>query len=178
MLGALALAHALPVPKERIVASVNLDMPVLLHDFTDVIVFGGSHSTMERVIATAASSMNVALSPDPMPEQAIFVRSDHYALVKAGIPSVMLAPGSANDRDGTMAKFLETHYHRPSDDLSLPIHWEASARFARLNHAIVKAIGDADTPVRWYDGDYFGETFAPGIPKAPKPSKAGNSPSR
>ena len=97
---------------------------------------------------------------------------DHYALVKAGIPSVMLAPGTANDRDGTMMKFLETHYHKPSDDLSLPIDWKASARFARLNHAIVKAIGAADARVRWYEGDYFGETFAPGIPKAPQPAKA------
>jgi Zn-dependent M28 family amino/carboxypeptidase len=139
-----------------------------------VIAFGGSHSTMERAIAISASSMNVALSPDPMPDQAIFVRSDHYALVKVGIPSVMLAPGVANDREGTMAKFLETHYHKPSDDLSLPIDWKASARFARLNQAVVKAIGDADVRVRWYEGDYFGETFAPGVPKVPKPSKAGS----
>ena len=55
--------------EERIVASINLDMPVLLHDFPDVIAFGGSHSMMERAIAMAASSMKVALSPDPMPDE-------------------------------------------------------------------------------------------------------------
>jgi len=173
MLGASALAHALPVPQDRVVASINLDMPVLLHDFSDVISFGGSHSTMEDAVAKAASSMALVLSPDPMPEEAIFVRSDHYALVKAGVPSVMLAPGIANDREGTMGKFLANHYHRPSDDLSLPIDWKASGRFARLNLAIVKTIGDADAPARWYEGDYFGETFAPGVQKAPKPSRGG-----
>ena len=58
--------------------------------------------------------------------------------------------------------------------LALP---KASARFARLNHAIVKAIGDADARVRWYEGDYFGETFAPGIPRRRSPRKQprGNS---
>jgi hypothetical protein len=71
-----------------------------------------------------------------------------------------------------MTTFLETHYHKPSDDLSLPIDWKASARFARLNYAIVNAIGDADARVRWYEGDYFGETFAAAAPKAPKPAKA------
>jgi hypothetical protein len=180
LLGAHALVDQMPVPVSKVVASVNLDMPVLLHDFTDVVAFGSTHSTMEGVIARAAAREGLALSPDPMPEEAIFVRSDHYAMVKAGIPSVMLMPGLANGGQQTTTAFLGTHYHRPSDDVSLPIDWRAAGRFVRVNEAIIRDLSSGTTAVRWYAGDYFGETFAPGATKAPRPPRttAGKSETR
>ena len=41
----------------------------------------------------AAANANIELSPDPWPEQALFTRSDHYAFVKQGVPSVFMVPG-------------------------------------------------------------------------------------
>ena len=115
--------------------------------------------------------MGVTLSPDPMPEQAIFVRSDHYAMVKVGVPAVMLATGMANGGDQAWRKFLATTYHQPSDDVSQPIVWGAGARFAELNYRAVRELANADAPVRWYAGDYFGDRFAPKAEKAPKPGR-------
>jgi len=63
-------------------------MPLITYEFTDVIAYGATHSTLQDAFKQAGAAMNVKLSPDPMPEQAVFVRSDHYAMVKVGVPAV------------------------------------------------------------------------------------------
>jgi hypothetical protein len=166
LLGAAYFAANPPVPADRMVALVNLDMPLLLYDFTDVIPFGGEHSTIGQSVAAAASSMGVAVSPDPMPEQTLFVRSDHYPFVKRGVPSIFLMTGHANGGKQAWDSFLSNVYHRPKDDLSQPIDWRAGARFAELNYRIARALANAPQRPRWYRGSYFGETFAPAQPKA------------
>lgn len=171
LLGAQSFAHSLEIPLDRIAAGIDLDMPMLLYDFTDVVAYGVTHSSLEQVFQKVTTDMGLKLSPDPMPEQAVFVRSDHYALVKRGVPAVMLATGMANGGDKAWATFLGKHYHQPSDDLSLPIVWSAGAKFAELNYRVVRALADADTRPQWYAGDYFGNLFAPGAAKAARSAR-------
>jgi len=172
LLGADYFAHNPTVPIERISAAIDLDMPLLLYDFTDVIAFGAGHSTLEAALKKAGAEMGIKLSPDPMPEQAVFVRSDHYAMVRVGVPAVMLATGMANGGEAAWSKFLSTHYHHPSDDMSQPIVWSAGAKFAELNYRVVRTLADDGAPARWYAKDYFGDLFAP---KASKTAKPGTS---
>jgi hypothetical protein len=178
LLGAEYFAHYPPVPIERVTAAVDLDMPMLLYDFTDVVAYGAGHSTLQDVFEKAGAAMGVKLSPDPMPEEAIFVRSDHYAMVKVGVPAVMLATGMANDGQAAWARFLGTHYHQPSDDLTQPIVWASGARFAELNYRVMKALADADAPARWYANDYFGNLFAARAPKAARPAARAPAPAK
>lgn len=154
------------VPEDRIVSVVDLDMPLLLYPFTDVIAFGGDHSTVARTIADAAASMGVAVSPDPMPEEAIFVRSDHYRFVTRGVPAILLMTGFANGGAPIWKDFLANTYHKVNDDLSQHILWDQGARYAELNYRISRALADSEQRPLWYKGDYFGDTFAPGEPKA------------
>ncbi|HEX8257391.1 MAG TPA: M28 family peptidase, partial [Allosphingosinicella sp.] len=95
-----------------------------------------------------------------------FTRSDHYRFVQEGIPSVFLMTGFGNGGDKQFTNFLATNYHKPSDDLSQPINWEAGAKFARINYLIARDIADAPQAPLWYAGSFFGETFAAGQPKA------------
>ncbi|WP_287817893.1 M28 family metallopeptidase, partial [Idiomarina sp.] len=120
LLGADYFANNPTVPLSSIVANVNLDMPVLLYDFADIIAFGASHSTLGETVSKAAKQFDTEQSPDPMPEQAIFTRSDHYTLVKKGIPAVFLMTGFNSRTEGedggeVWGKFFAEHYHKPSD---------------------------------------------------------------
>jgi len=171
LLGAEYFANYPPVPVERMAAAINLDMPILLYPFTDVVAFGGPHTTLEAAIRKTAAGMGVDVSPDPMPGQAIFVRSDHYALVKKGVPAVMLATGMANGGEAAWAGYFARSYHQPSDDLSQPIVWSAAAKFAELNFRVIRELADADTRARWFAGDYFGDRFAPKAPKVVRPQR-------
>ncbi len=166
LLGAEAFANDPPVPISQITSVVDLDQPLLLYDFTDVIAFGGDHSTMGVAIARAVAKVGVALSPDPMPAETIFVRSDHYTFVKRGVPALLLATGFANGGKAAWEHYLATNYHQPSDDLSLPINWQAGAHYAEVNYQIARELADATERPRWYAGDYFGATFAPTAIKA------------
>jgi Zn-dependent M28 family amino/carboxypeptidase len=167
LLGADYFARNPTVPAGKIVGNVGLDMPLLLYSFTDVIAFGADHSSLGKMVAEAVAPMNLKLSPDPMPEQGVFTRSDHYALVKQGVPAVFLVTGMANGGDKVWGGFLGGGvYHSPGDNLSQPIDWQAGARFAEANYRITRAMADSQVPPLWYQDDYFGETVAPKAKRA------------
>lgn len=158
LLGAEYLAKHPVVGNGKVVGVVNLDMPVLLYPFSDVIAFGANHSTLGPIVARAAAGMNVRLTPDPLPAEGLFTRSDHYKFVREGVPSVFLMTGFEGAGEERFKTFLATHYHQPSDDLALPIDWQAGARFAEINFRIAREIANADAAPKW-NRDSF---FAPG----------------
>ncbi|MDO6427115.1 M28 family peptidase [Thalassotalea sp. 1_MG-2023] len=165
LLGSSYFANNPTVPGTQMVANVNLDMPLILYPFADVIAFGSTHSSLGPIVESAAGKVDVSLSPDPMPEQALFTRSDHYSFVKAGIPSVFLMTGfkskDPNIDGGKMFKdFLKNHYHQHSDQIDLPIRWDAAADFAEVNMMIGLEIANGDKRPAWNQGDFFGKTFA------------------
>lgn len=166
LLGAEWFAAHPTVPKTGLVANINMDMPVLLVPAKDVVPIGLEHSTLKTALDTAAKEIGVGLSADPFPEEVVFVRSDQYAFVRAGVPAVYLdggiEPVTAGDASPKEAldKFLRTCYHQPCDDASQPIQYEDAARLARLNARIGALIGDAAERPRWNKGDFFGDRFA------------------
>ncbi len=172
LIGSEYLARYPVVGSGKVVADVNLDMPILLYDFQDVVAFGAEHSTLGPIVERAAAKMGVTLSPDPMPEEQLFLRSDHYSFVKAGVPSVFLVTGFKNGGEKAFRDFLKTNYHKVSDDIRQPFDWKAGAKFAKINYLIAREIADADQEPRWYAGNSFGERFAKDAPKAPRPAGA------
>ena len=169
LLGADYYASHPTVPAKSIVGLVDLDMPLLLYPFTDVTAFGADHSTVGAIVAQAGASMGISVSPDPMPEEAIFTRSDHYQFVRRGVPAVLLMTGHANGGKDIWNSWLAKIYHSPQDDLSQKIDWDAGARYADLNYRIARAMADGPARPMWLQGDYFGDLFDPRGPRAPKP---------
>ena len=170
LLGAQYLAKNPVTPRGGgVVGVVNLDMPILTYDFQDVVAFGAEHSTMGPIVARAGSRMGVALSPDPLPQEGLFTRSDHYRFVQEGVPAVFLMTGFANGGQEKFTHFLSTDYHRPSDDMKLPFDWNAGAKFARLNYLIASEIANAPQRPLWYGDSFFGKSLAPKDEKASRP---------
>ena len=166
LLGADYFAAHPTVPAASIVGLVDLDMPLVLAPFNDVIAFGADHSTVAKAVAEAGASMGIKVIPDPMAEESIFVRSDHYRFVTRGVPAILLATGFGNGGDKAWKAFLAKTYHSPQDDLTQRIDWNSAARYADLNYRISRALADADQRPLWYAGDYFGDRFAPGAQRA------------
>ncbi|WP_313668490.1 M28 family peptidase, partial [Sandarakinorhabdus sp.] len=120
LLGADYFSRQPTVDVKRIVADVNIDMPILTCDFGDVVAFGGDRSTLGPTVAAAAKAMKLGLSPDPQPEEAVFTRSDHYPFVRKGVPSVFLKTGWTDAKGGMVCKDAErtfrlNSYHEVSD---------------------------------------------------------------
>jgi len=166
LLGSEYLARNPVVGSGKVVGVVNLDMPVLLYDFQDVIAFGSDHSTLGPIVSRAVAQANVKLSPDPLPQEGLFTRSDHYRFVQAGVPSVFLMTGFGGEGATRFRDFLSTHYHKPSDETDLPFDWNAAAKFARINYLIAREIADAAQAPRWYADSFFGKAVGGDRPRA------------
>jgi Zn-dependent M28 family amino/carboxypeptidase len=168
LLGADYFAKFPTVPRGSLVANINMDMPVFLTEVTDVVPIGIEHSTLEADVQAAAQQLGVGLTPDPKPEEVVFVRSDQYAFVRQGIPAVYLDAGiKAKNPDvdalALYEDFLTGHYHQPSDETDLSIHYPSAAVLAQLNAAIGRRVGDAGERPRWKGGDFFGQKFGGGV---------------
>lgn len=164
LLGAEYFVHYPTVSKSQMVANVNVDMPILLYDFTDMVAFGAERSSLGPITEQALAKIGVSLSPDPMPEQGIFTRSDHYRFVQKGVPSVFLVTGwgegvSGKDGGAIFRQFLGSTYHSPGDNLGQSIDYAAGAKFAHANWLIASAIANGDARPTWNEGDFFGDTF-------------------
>jgi len=158
LIGSSYNAHYPTVPAGQIVANLNLDMPILTWDFADIVAFGAERSTLFPAVEAAASRAGVALSPDPLPEEGLFARSDQYSYVKQGIPATYLKPGFANGGEQGDADFRKNHYHKPSDEADL-IDFTQANRFADLNYEIARQVADMDQRPVWKKGDPFGTAF-------------------
>jgi hypothetical protein len=160
LVGAEYFAHNPTVPAKSIVADVDLDMPILTYEFTDVVAFGADRSSIGPSVRKAAARMDIKLSPDPMPDEGIFTRSDHYRFVEQGVPAVFLITGFANGGRAAFTDFMAHHYHKPSDDMNLPLRFDVGAKFARLNYEITRELADSPVKPSWNRGDFFGGKFA------------------
>ena len=164
--------HHPPVPRDAIVANINIDMPVALAPLADVTAFGAENSTLGAVVGRAAAAEGVILSPDAKPEEVIFVRSDQYSFVRAGIPALYIDEGQRStdpvqDQAARVEAFLKQRYHQPGDDLTQPIDWPSLSMLARLNARVVHDVANADERPHWNAGNFFGETFGTAQTKAP-----------
>jgi len=164
LLGSDYFANNPTVPIDSIVANINLDMPLLLYPSADIVAFGAEHSSLEGTVDKAAGRTGFALSPDPMPEEVLFVRSDQYAFVRKGIPAVFLVPGFASsdpsiDGRKEFMHFLGNVYHTPADEVGLPFDEESALRFGLLNYEVILAIANDPQRPSWNEGDFFGSKF-------------------
>ena len=165
LLGSDYFAHFPTVPAKSMIANVNLDMPLLLFPITDIVAFGAEHSSLKGQVKSAIAAEGFTLSPDPLPEEVRFIRSDQYSFVRQGVPAVFLVPGFQStdpDIDGAAVgkDHRQNHYHQPSDDSTRPVDWDTALRFARANVRVGLTIASDDDRPTWNEGDFFGARFA------------------
>ncbi|HEX6862754.1 MAG TPA: M28 family peptidase, partial [Thermoanaerobaculia bacterium] len=156
--------HQPTVPIDRIVANTNLDMFLMLYPVRDVVAFGAEHSSLDRVVRDAAGRLGLEVSPDPYPEQVMFIRSDHYAFVKQGVPAIFLSVGfksadPAVDGRAVLGKWMKEVYHKPGDDMSQAIDFASGVKFAKLNFLVSYLVAQEEKAPTWKPGDFFGDKF-------------------
>jgi Zn-dependent M28 family amino/carboxypeptidase len=165
LLGSDFFASYPTVPKASIVANVNLDESGILWPVRDVIAYGAEHSTLGAAAQRAASQVGIALSPDPAPEQVLFVRSDQYSFVKQGVPSVFTVIGFKSDDPAIKPreiwdKWEAERYHQPQDDMQQPgLRFEEAVTFAKFNFLLGYLVAEDARRPAWNDGSFFGEMY-------------------
>jgi hypothetical protein len=137
----------------------------MLWPLLDIIPFGAEHSSLDGVVKRAAERLHLALSPDPMPEQVIFIRSDQYSFVKQGIPAVYPTPGlKSNDPQidpvAIFKDWEETRYHQPQDDMQQPnLDFNQAVKYAQFAYLCGWLITQDPQRPAWNPHDFFGDHY-------------------
>ena len=152
------------VPRSSLVANFSLDMPFLFHPLRDIVPYGAEHSTLAAPVRAASEHLGLAIGPDPIPEQVLFIRSDHFSFVRRGIPALFIKSGFETgdpnlDGGAINTAFRQNLYHTPFDEVDQGFDFEAGAAHARVNFLTGYIIAQETARPAWNQGDFFGELF-------------------
>jgi hypothetical protein len=164
LLGSDFFAQHPGVPRGAIVANINIDMPMLLGPTRDIMSIGAQHTSLGPAAERAVRAQGYIMTPDNAPAEVLFIRSDQFSFIKQGVPSIHLGGGYLSrprgpDIEALREDFLRTHYHRPSDDLSLPMHYAGAVDLALINARLALDIANQANRPHWNRGDFFGMKF-------------------
>ena len=165
LLGSDYFANNFPIKEGKMVANLAMDMPFFFHPILDIVPYGAQHSSLSKQVAQATKVLNLKVSPDPFPEQVVFVRSDHFSFIKKGIPALfiksgfMTVPEDTIDRSKSDVAWRSTIYHTPQDDMNQPFDFQAAAMHVKVNFLIGYFTANEALAPTWNKGDFFGGKF-------------------
>ncbi len=146
LLGSQYFTAHFTVPKEQIVADINLDYIRPLFPLKRLTVLGLEESTLGATARTVAEKLNILVQPDNEPERGLFRRSDQYNFIRAGIPGIAFIFGyEKGSREETIYRdWYKSNYHKPADDSKQLVDWVGAAQFHRFFSAMTEAVANAD----------------------------------
>lgn len=157
LLGSRYFALNPTVPKEAIVANINMDMFLPLFPMKTVMVLGLDESDLGEDIRAVTAAMEVGVQPDPEPQRNRFIRSDQYSFVREGIPALAMKVGydEGSPEAKIAADWTRERYHAPSDDLDQPIDRGAAADFTRMIGELCLRVANRDGRPAWKSTSFF-----------------------
>ena len=153
-------AHPL-FPAGQTVVDLNYDALFPFGRTRDVVVTGAERTTLWPIVQQEARRMNLAIQPDPRPEQGSYYRSDHFSMAHAGIPAVTIEGGSdyygkpADFSQSSFNEFNSKHYHQPSDEYHDDWDFSGMQQMAEFGLAIGIDAANLDQLPTWRAGDEF-----------------------
>ena len=145
------------LPPGALVADINFDMPLPIFPLRSVTPIGFEESSLGETAQAVATRFGLPVVPDPWPDRNVFIRSDQYNFVKAGIPSLFMKFGFARDTPEAEIEraWRANIYHSPRDDLRQPVQPREIGTFTRYVGAVLRAVADAPQRPAWHPDSYF-----------------------
>jgi Zn-dependent M28 family amino/carboxypeptidase len=149
-------------PKEKTVASINMDGINPYGRMKDVMVVGSGQSEMEDYLREEAKKLQRDVLPDDEPEKGFYFRSDHFNFAKIGIPALYLKIGSDFIGKGReygqelKATYTQRYYHQPADELDTTrMNFEGAIDDLELLFRVGKNLANSDRWPKWKEGSEF-----------------------
>ena len=157
LLGARWFVDHPPVPKASIVADLNLDQLRPLFPLEIMTQLAVNESTLGATARKIAGTMGIRIQPDPEPERSLLTRADHYPFMQAGVPATGFIFGYAlgTEAERRYREWYQVRYHRPQDDLTQPMDFEAAGKFNRFFYTLAETVADAPERPAWTAGSAY-----------------------
>lgn len=160
-------------PIEKVVADLNFDGigTEVYGPVKRIVGFGAEYSDLGAVMEGVLTATGMILTADPLPEEGVFYRSDHYAFVQKGVPALMLLGGPEGETSKWIARaqaWMETDYHQPGDIVRPEWVWDGARTVAVIGLVIGMRVANAEASPQWLPSSPFKRV--PGT-VAPPPSE-------
>ncbi len=147
-------------PLEKVAANINFDGigTEVYGPVKRIVGFGAEHSDLGTVFEEVSAATGNIVTPDPLPEENAFVRSDHYAFVKRGVPALMLMGGPDGDPSiwvGRMKKWMTSDYHSTTDTVKPDWDWTGPQTLAKVGLIIGLRVANSDVMPVWRTSSPF-----------------------
>lgn len=147
---------------KKIAANLNLDGTgtEIFAPVKTFVGFGAEHSTIGTVFEDVSKSFGIKIIPDPMPEEKIFMRSDHYSFVERGIPAIKLLGAPAGDPQKWIERsdlWKKTDYHQPTDTIKPDWVWEGAEAVAEVMGVVGLRLADSPQMPSWLPSSPYGK---------------------
>ncbi len=160
LLGSLHYALDPLFPPETTTGGINIDGLNVYGSTGDVSVVGYNMSELQDYLSRYAEKQNRILIPEKYPERGGFYRSDHFNLVRVGVP--MLYANSGEDftgRDEEYAKMIrqdrEARYHSPDDVINDMWDWTGLDQNLWLFYNVGKELANSREWPEWNEDSEF-----------------------
>ncbi|MET0752399.1 MAG: M28 family peptidase [Pyrinomonadaceae bacterium] len=147
---------------KKVAADLNLDGigSEVYAPVKTMVGYGAEHSTLGAMLADVAKIMDINVIPDPIPDEKIFLRSDHYSFVERGVPALMLMGAPAGEKEVWMKRIRDwekTDYHNPGDTIKPDWAWEGAETVAEVMGIMGWRISEMDKMPEWLSTSRFGK---------------------
>lgn len=163
LLGSIWFVRYPTVPQASMVADINLDQVRPLFPLKLMTVAALGESSLGETARQVAASMGIKVQADPEPERGLLTRSDHYPFMLIGVPATGFIfgyePGTEAER--RYREWYAVRYHRPQDDTSQPMDFQAAGDFNRFFYTLAETVADAPSRPTWTAGSRFAPVVAP-----------------
>ncbi len=151
LLGSAYFTQHPTVPIAQIVADLNLDQLRPIFPLTILTMEGITDSTLGDTARTVASRYSIELRPDLEPERNLFRRADNYNFVRVGVPiaGFIFGYNHGTPEERTYRDWYARRYHKPQDDLSTPVDWQAAVVFNDFFRDLTLATANAPHRPAW-----------------------------
>lgn len=157
LLGANWFTQHPTVPKANLAANINLDQLRPLFPLKILTMHAVDDSTLGATVKSVAGGMGIRVQADPEPERNLVGRADHYPFLRIGVPATGFvfgyAPGTEDER--RYREWYQVRYHRPQDDMSQPLDWDAARDINRFFYRLTAVVADADQRPAFLPGSAF-----------------------
>ena len=136
------------VEKSRMAANINLDMVRPIFPLEALTMLGVDDSSLGQTAAAVGKLMKIEIRPDHETDRGLMQRADHWSFLQAGVPatSFLFAYDKNTEAERRFREWYNIRYHRPQDDMSQPIDFQAAAKFNQFFYRLTEAV--SDLPVR------------------------------
>lgn len=145
---------------KKVAADLNLDGigSEVYGPVKTMVGYGAEHSSLGAMLEDVAKSFDLNVIPDPMPDEKVFYRSDHYSFVERGVPSLMLLGAPGGDKEVWIKKIKDwekTDYHQPGDVIQPTWAWEGAETVAEVMGILGRRISEQAEMPTWLPTSRF-----------------------